>query len=321
MPNLVNPYSFFNPTSIPNLSCWIDNSLSSKVTKAYQNLTATGSGTSGTTTITSSTNIGSSTNAGCKIRIGATDTYTISNISSTTITTVETLTSTYGAGSALAFDRESQILDITSNANNAVQATASAQPIYCPAGINNKDVIVFDTVNTPILQIPSSTTMNDMFSSGGTVFVVMKPRSAGAGSLGRIIEKGSFSIRTGRGGNLQFNLNCITSGTAYNWGTLNNDMVAGTVYVVVVTFNSSTLPTPPSFYINSFTSKTLTTVTGSGTASSENAITYIGNASALHRTVDAQIATFGFYKSILTTAQINQLLSYLGRIYGVTISA
>jgi hypothetical protein len=321
MPNLVNPYSFFNPTSIPNLTCWIDNSLSSKVTKAYQTLSATGSGTSGTTTITSTSNIGTGTNSGCKIRIGATDIYTISGISGTTITTIETLTSTYGAGSALALDKESQILDITSNGNNAVQATASAQPIYCPAGINGKDVIVFDTANNPVLQIPSSTTMDNMFSSGGTFFTVMRPRGAGSAALGRIIEKGSFSLRSGNGAILKLNLSIATSGTSYSWVTTNSDMVAGTVYVVVVTFKSSTLATPPSFYINSFTSKALTPTTGSGTASSENAITYIGNVSGVNRTADAQIATFGFYKSILTTAQINQLLSYLGRIYGVTISA
>src|SRR5882757_11063268 len=98
--NSINP-------ALTGMNLWLDGNDTSTITKAYQNITPTGSGTSGTHTITASATMANLALIGNKFRIGGIDIYTISAISTVTITIVETLTATYAAGSALALDKES----------------------------------------------------------------------------------------------------------------------------------------------------------------------------------------------------------------------
>lgn len=124
--------------SIPcnGLVLCLDYPTTSNVTKAYQNLTATGTGTSGTTSITASGTITNLIQPGMKLRIGGTDIYTVVTASAVTITTQETLSTNYVA-SAMALDRVSQWNDTSGQGNHATQGTASSQPIYTPALINS----------------------------------------------------------------------------------------------------------------------------------------------------------------------------------------
>lgn len=144
--SVLSPYDGFLPTSLPNLALWLDPVDLNTITKAYQNLAQTGSGTSGTTVITANSTVANLVQAGQKIRIGATDIYTVSSVVTTTINTIETLSTNYGGGSILALDRSSQWNDKSGLGNNATQATALSQLIYTPNRINGNSVFVGDGV-------------------------------------------------------------------------------------------------------------------------------------------------------------------------------
>jgi hypothetical protein len=80
-----------------------------------------------------------------------TDTYTIASISGTTITTVETLTSTYSA-QTLHRGLVSQWNDKSGQGNNATQATQTNMPLYIIPSINNR----YLSLNDDWLDVPLS---------------------------------------------------------------------------------------------------------------------------------------------------------------------
>ena len=127
-----------------NLKLWLDASDTTKVNLSYNSLGTTATGTSGQNTITVSAN----TNlvVGARIRLGGAgsvtaastlgaDTYTISNISGTTITLSSNLTSSY-AGSSVYEGYISQMTDKSGQGNNATQATAANRPLWISNGKN-----------------------------------------------------------------------------------------------------------------------------------------------------------------------------------------
>lgn len=176
--------SAFAPTNMPGLRLWLDANVST-ITKTYQNLSATGSGTSGSTTITASGSVANLVQPGMKLRIGGTDIYTVSTVVTTTITTVETLTATYNAGSAMALDRASQWNDLSGQGNHATQATALKQPVYNPNQSNSGAVLTFDGAST--LALPSA--LYTIPSAANTIFVTAKQTVNGGGGVSaRIVD-------------------------------------------------------------------------------------------------------------------------------------
>lgn len=141
----------FAPLFYSGLTLWHDMSDVTAMTKAYQNITATGTGVSTTNTITASVDVTSVVKPGMIIRIGGTDIYTVSTVSTTTITTTGALTATYLAGSALALQSISQINDKSGNLFHSTQATASKQPVYNPAKQNSLGVAEFNGANTMVM--------------------------------------------------------------------------------------------------------------------------------------------------------------------------
>lgn len=183
----------FSPTMLGkdgSLRLWLDSSDSTTITKTYQNLAATGTGTSGTTVITASGIVTNLVQPGFKLRIGGADIYTVASITGAglTINTVETLSTNYVA-SAMALDRVSQWNDKSGQGNHVTQATALAQPVYNPAQLNGKAVLGFDGAS--FLALPSA--LLSIPNSANTLFVVAKQATA-SGVQERIIamsESGS----------------------------------------------------------------------------------------------------------------------------------
>ena len=105
-----------------------------------------------------------------KLRIGGTDIYTVSTVVTTTITTVETLSATYTAGSALALDRISQWNDKSGYDNHATQATVLKQPIYNPARLNGKAVATWDGATG--FSLPSG--LFSIPNGNNTIFIVAR---------------------------------------------------------------------------------------------------------------------------------------------------
>lgn len=177
-----------NSPILKNLQLWLDSSDIQTITKAYQNLAATGSGTSGTKIITASADQTSLIQPGEKLRIGGVDIYTVSSVATTTINTVEILTNDY-ITQVMALDRVSQWNDKSGNGHNATQGTALAQPVYTPAIQNGKAVLTFDgTANTLIL--PSG--LYSIPAANNTMFVVSK-QGTNNGDYGLIDFLNSFS--------------------------------------------------------------------------------------------------------------------------------
>lgn len=171
------------PPVILNLSLWLDSFDSDTITKTYQNLAETGSGTIGTTTITASATVADKVQAGMKLRIGGTDIYTVSTVVTTAITTVETLSATYNAGTALALDRVSQWDDKSGYAYHATQATALKQMIYNPARLNSNAVVTGDGASG--FSLPSG--LFSIPNGDNTIFVVAK-RGVESGTFVHLLE-------------------------------------------------------------------------------------------------------------------------------------
>jgi hypothetical protein len=181
---------------VPDLLFWYKASDPNSITKAYQDLTQTGSGSSGGTTITASASVANLVVPGMNIRIGGTDVYVVSTVVTTTITIVGTLSATYGAGSALAVERVSQWNDKSGLQNHATQGTALSQPLYIPNAVKGKATLGFDGAST--LQMPSGT--HSITSGVHNIFVVTK-RTTETGSLYRVMAMNNGG---GAGGNFRF---------------------------------------------------------------------------------------------------------------------
>lgn len=309
---------------------WINarnySSLSNFIT--YQNNTLTGSGSSGTTTITASADASNLMFIGQKFRIGANDVYTIANISTTTITTVETLTANYTT-QILYNLKDSQISDSSGNFNNATNATASSQPTYVQTGIGSQPALGFDSIDDYISS-PASSSINDIFASGGTIALVFKNRSL-ALNLRRLLDKDSGAATTGfiialldafssPATSLRFS--APFTGTLGIWASPDNSTPINTNLIVFITYNSSSAANVPTIYINSATASTLTTLsspTGSSVSDAANAL-FIGNRSLLDRTLNGYISEVIAWKRVLSSTEINMLMKNLGKKYGVAIS-
>jgi hypothetical protein len=320
LPILSGCISLGNPV-LTGMNLWLDGNDTSTITKAYQSITPTGTGTSGTTTITASATMANLGFIGDKIRIGGTDIYTISAISTTTITTVETLTNNYVAA-ALALDKESQVNDKSGHSNTAANATADTQPTYIPAIKNGKAFMGFDGTND-LLTVTSSSSIDDIFANGGTYLYVINPRSAGGGGNGRVFDKtrsvllvSNFVANVG-----DISLFQSTTGTSWQWaafGAINQN----NYNIVIVTYNASTVATSPNIYVNSKTAASITvTTTGSGTALSDSGINYtLGNRAALDRAFNGSIGVAQAWKYVFSAAQITQAMSYYSNFYNISVT-
>lgn len=176
--------SSFVPTRL--LARWYDSAASSTITKAYQDIAPTGSGSITTNTITASSSVATIVPIGSVIRIGGTDTYTVSNVVTTTITTVEPLSATYSAGSALALDKVSQWDDKTRQFVNAVQGTASLQPVYIPNPA--LATLAGQRMTTVDMTLPGEFSIfivNSTFTQGGTCVMLGSGTAANTCKIGR----------------------------------------------------------------------------------------------------------------------------------------
>lgn len=170
--NTMETVADFDAAHIKGLIAWYDASDSSTITSAYNNLAQTASGTSGSTTIVTDLDASSIIRVGMKIRVKGTDIYTVSAISTVTITTVETLVATYLAD-VVAVLGVSQLNDKSPSGWHLTQGTAAAQPIYNPTGINGLPTITYDGSN----DVLSKTTLSSP-TPGATLFTVHQTLTA-----------------------------------------------------------------------------------------------------------------------------------------------
>jgi hypothetical protein len=199
-----------------SLKLWLDASDTSKVNLTYSSngITGTVSGTSGTNTLTTTNNNTANLVVGAKIRVSGADgtialandttntnTYTITAINATTITTAETLTTTYNAGTAFYRGLVSEWVDKSGQTNHATQGTASAMPLWISNGQNGIGVASFDGSND-FLSNTSSTLLRNV--SGASLFSVFNRSANTASEMPSLWIAGVGSTRASLGYRNQF---------------------------------------------------------------------------------------------------------------------
>lgn len=173
------------PFSFPTLKMWNDGADASSYTHAYQNLSQTGTGSIGGTSITASAAVDSIVQPGEILRIGGTDKYTIATVSGTAIGIVGTLSANYTTA-AIALDKVSQWNDKSGNNNHLTQATASKQAVINPTKLNNKGVMHFN--GAAVYNAPSSLYT---IPQGDNTCVVIANRLTETGGAQEIIFAGN----------------------------------------------------------------------------------------------------------------------------------
>jgi hypothetical protein len=306
---------------------WLDtanyNSISSNM--AYQNLGVTGSGTSGTSTITASGGITLIMFVGQTFRIGS-DEYIVSGLSGTTITTTTNLTTTY-TNATIQTLKVSQINDSSGNAANVFNSTSGAQPSYV---INSTKQPIgqpgfgFDT-NDDALSINNQSSIQDIFASGGTFVGVVTPRGTGPAALGRIALKGwSVNWNANSGLFLRIRFAYPATVTQGIWDSVNFVVPIGTntPSIIAVTFNASSISTAPVMYCNSTTPISVTVQTSPvGVATSDSgSVFYVGNVPGLNRGYDGIINEIALWKRVLSAAELSSLFYAMSKKYNITLT-
>ncbi|MDE1153351.1 MAG: filamentous hemagglutinin N-terminal domain-containing protein [Micavibrio sp.] len=159
-----------------SLVLWLDSNDRSAITLTYSPVAATASGAAGSKTITTSASIAASLVPGARIRIGSSgtittasmlgaDTYTVASISGTTITTVESLSTSY-TSAAVYRGLASSWTDKSGAGNNAT-ATGSGMPLWVGNALNGADVLRFDGTDD-MMTVADSATLDS--TSGLSIF-------------------------------------------------------------------------------------------------------------------------------------------------------
>lgn len=296
------------------------------ITHAYQDMLQTGSGTSGTNTITASASVATTSLViGSRLIIGA-DTYTVSNIVTTTITTTTNLINNYVAAT-MQMDTVSGWASQAGFPTSGNQATAIDKPAFVPSGLNGRDVIDFNPTAKG-LTTTAVAQADDIFATGGTLICVVNIDSVGE-TVGRILEKlnstnnATWNLVTQNvtGSTCKLAFNQITSATAGAWVTTSVVLTFGTTAVITMTYNQAAPTVAPVIRVNGSVPALTNTVAPTGTANVDTGGTYnIGNRNGLDRGMDGRLATIAVWNRVLTAFEIGVAERYLAQIWGATLA-
>lgn len=301
---------------------WINprNSNSSSAYLAYQAISGlTASGTSGTNTLTMSSSVTTALFVGQEIRLNSVDVYTIASISTTTVTTTTNLTSTY---SSVSVENVliSQLNSSDGISGNASQAVVGNQLTYVASSPMNSTPSLGGNNSNRALVLPAANAPINIFATGGTALAVTRPRSSGGAGIGRIVDKNVWLLTTSGASahprlirSKTTNMDCSWTGPGLN-----------ATRIFIVQFDDRAPTTVPTAYVNSKTAATpLTTNIGTGTpvndSSSPMAIGNNNASAGFIRAFDGFIGDIVLWNRILSQTEINILMDYYAKIYGVTL--
>ncbi|MEI8143090.1 MAG: fibronectin type III domain-containing protein [Candidatus Berkelbacteria bacterium] len=218
---------------------------------------------------------------------------------------VGTVTQGYGVGY---YDGAvSKITDLSGHSNTFTQTSQTLRPVYDVSGINSHPAFQFDGVDDTL---GNST---DLIGTGDvTVTTVIKPRSSGGSSVGRIIDNSKFYICMS---NVNSNAIQVSSDSSTGYAVTPISSIAfNTPYVVSVTRKADG---KVNVYINGALSGTADQVSGPPTVGGP---TYLGNKAAGDRAFDGWIGPVVIQKSILDNTSRNSVEKTLGAKYGITVA-
>ncbi len=298
------------------------------LTHAYSTLSQTVTGTSGTHTLTASSTLATASCVpGSIIHVtSGDDAYTVATKSGTVLTTVEPLTTNY-SGSSLKVDIISAWKGSEGFGSSAAQGTAANQPAFVPNGAaNNQPAIVFP-MGTKALTLANYALIDNIFIGGATVYGVINAVTAGASSLGRVIEKetsggaSAWNIQTiaGGGGFLGLQFNQVTTGTTGSWRT-NAVIKQNAPQIFSIYYNSSTPTIAPLFRVQGIPVATVVVATPTGSAVSDTGgVHTIGNRPAGDRGFDGAINNLYIYKRLVAVYESQCMERWLSNMWGTPL--
>lgn len=206
--------------------------------------------------------------------------------------------------------------DKSGNGNNATQGTASAQPLTGVADMNGKNVIRFDGVNDA-LSVAASSTINNIWASGGTVIVVYRVNNVNGRALDKSGASGTAGWRlywtdeSAGEQDLLFQHDAATG--EYGTITTAREISQTKPTINIATYSKATPSTFANFYIDSTTASSVGVFgSGSGAADDDSGSDlYIGNREDLARPMNGDVAEIIAYDRTLSSAEISLVYSYL----------
>jgi hypothetical protein len=217
--------------------------------------------------------------------------------------------------------------DISGYYNHANQETGANQPTFETNEINGEPVTRFDGADDRFV-ISNSESMDGIWDTGGTMFIVLDWVSAGENNNGRWIkaEGGTPYLNifnaTATGTGCRIGFEKAFSGDNLNFRTNNESITFGQTTIVCFQYDASSTSNRPTFYVNSKTAWTGTQTVSAptGTVSSDVGADYeIGNYGGV-RTIDGDISHLSLYNTSLGTTARDDIMDDLATKYGVTLS-
>jgi hypothetical protein len=200
----------------------------------------------------------------------------------------------------------SKWFDQSGNAKTMLQTTQSARLMYVTNAQNSKPVLRGDGLTKCLYNA------NDLIGTGDvTVFAVIKPRSLGGSSTGRIIDGNKFILTIA---NASTAIYASSDGGSTYSNSAASSISLATAYVLVVTRTSAGVT---NFYLNGSLSGTANQSSGTPAAGSA---TYIGNNAGGTRGFDGDIDEVGIVTRILSDNDIQRVTRYLGVKWGITVT-
>ncbi len=208
------------------------------------------------------------------------------------------------------------IADKSNNGNDGVQTTAGKQPTTGVATINSLNALQFDGTNDA-LSIASSTSIDDVFQDGATVFVMFKANALH--DNGRILDKNNKYLFFFRSGDRMTYQQRTSSGTyEYRTATTSVGQITnGSTYLLDYSYKSSVPDSAPSITKDGVSMGSYIQSTGTTTPETDvaSALTLFDRASG-GRAVEIDMAAFFIFNKVLTTREKRLMRGYISEKWG-----
>lgn len=293
----------FTPMNLSGLVLWQDAAYFSTLPYTFVAMSQTATGTSGTHTIVGSTSFAGIFSPGDEIRVSSTDIYTVSTISTVTMTTNEALVQNYVAA-LIEIPKVNTWIDTSGLGHNSVQATDANKPFLKPAtqnGLNGLDfnATQFMAINSGLFPVPAA---------ANTLFIVAN-RTTDSGvqiiyNIGTADDATNHGIFFGSAGNVAYRNDNGSGVTITGVTTTNFNIFQGS-------FNGTT---GLSIAMNNGVPVTNT----AGAPQTGMTAGYIGGRPGLP--LLGTILEIIEYNRLLTSAEIITINQYLGTKWNITIS-
>lgn len=217
----------------------------------------------------------------------------------------------------------SQVLDASGHGNDSnVQATGTKRPTFDATGNNGFGQMDFDQGD--ILTIPASTTVNNIFATGATVYAVIQPDDHGGGGFGRIFDKAVsnngamvfFSGTTEAKLSTQM-LQGFTIGDG-QWDTATPALSIKRSQTVRVALDASSTANNPTMTVDGAAFGINESSSPSGVADDDSALDFIfGNRAAEDRGYDGKISELVIVNGVSSAAEALAIEVILADKYGM----